>query len=518
MNLEITVKNYRCFGDEVPAKLRLVRGITALIGGNNAGKSTLLRLFYEFRPLFTRLASGGEACANLIDKGLELPPLQAVSDRTQIFHRNNHGDLVIGIRILHPSPNGHNGDSGPDDIFIVISRKDFHCRANLSHEYQNRRPRLDDPTFLEKWRTVFESLSKTLYIGPFRGLDELSLYGRSFDLQMGGPFLEQVRELQKSGKDLDRVCDEIKALFRLKSFEIVPGKGGKTLEFLVNHAPTPIEELGSGLAQVVFILLHARLRRPDYIFIDEPEAHLHVSLQADFVTALSGFARIGLIFASHNLGLAKSAGERIYSVMRNPEQTYTTVTEFKPEQRLSEVLGELNFAAQQQQGCTKLLLVEGPTEIKAIRQILRKIKAENAVILLPLGGGSMITANRDDELAEIKKICRDVYALIDSEKPSAQAPVANDRLAFGHSCQRADIGCHVLERRSFENYFSEKAVQHLYGKKYRALGAFEDVKERYPAWQKADNWKIVRDMALEDIERTDLGRFLRHVVEAPCRV
>jgi hypothetical protein len=57
----------------------------------------------------------------------------------------------------------------------------------------------------------------------------------------------------------------------------------------------------------------------------------------------------------------------------------------------------------------------------------------------------------------------------------------------------------------------------VFGKKMRALGPFEDIKERYPYWPKTDNWKVVRDMSLAEWEKTDLGRFLQRVVDDACR-
>jgi hypothetical protein len=182
------------------------------------------------------------------------------------------------------------------------------------------------------------------------------------------------------------------------------------------------------------------------------------------------------------------------------------------------MVGEAGFSAQQIEGCTKVLLVEGPTEIRAIRQILRKMNAEHQIVLIPLGGGSMITANREDELREITRICNDVYCLIDSEKPSARTPIAADRIAFKNSCEKVGIDCHILERRAFENYLSEKAIQHYYGKGFRALGPYDELKSKNPAWQKVYNWKIARDMPLSDFEQNDLGKFLKKVATAPCRI
>ena len=47
MNIDLTIKNYRCFSRIVPAHLKLKAGIVALVGTNNSGTSSLLRFFYE---------------------------------------------------------------------------------------------------------------------------------------------------------------------------------------------------------------------------------------------------------------------------------------------------------------------------------------------------------------------------------------------------------------------------------------------------------------------------------------
>src|SRR5256885_1292987 len=59
MNIELTIKNYRCFSDEKPARISIRPGFTAFLGINNSGKSSLLRFFYEFRDLFSKLSSPG---------------------------------------------------------------------------------------------------------------------------------------------------------------------------------------------------------------------------------------------------------------------------------------------------------------------------------------------------------------------------------------------------------------------------------------------------------------------------
>src|SRR5207249_4704779 len=79
MRIDFTVKNNRCFRDTHPASLTLEPGFTSFVGKNNAGKSALVRLFYDLRHLFQVLKEpgnlngawrGGETGFNL------MPPVQ----------------------------------------------------------------------------------------------------------------------------------------------------------------------------------------------------------------------------------------------------------------------------------------------------------------------------------------------------------------------------------------------------------------------------------------------------------
>ena len=175
---------------------------------------------------------------------------------------------------------------------------------------------------------------------------------------------------------------------------------------------------------------------------------------------------------------------------------------------LSEFLGELSYSGYRDLGFDKVLLVEGPTEVKTVQQLLRKYKKDHKIVLLPLGGSSLIKADAETELIEIKRITSDIAALIDSEHEEDVAPLSKDRQAFVEICQRIGIDCYVLKRRALENYMSENAIKLIKGPKYKSLSPYEKLENNPLSWGKQENWRIAREMTIKELEGTDLGDFL----------
>src|ERR1044072_4431367 len=79
-DFDITLKKYRCFEDARPATIRIGKGLTALIGPNHAGKSALLKMFFELRNVWSwfrerveYLSSGRNDTTKVSLLGLEDP-------------------------------------------------------------------------------------------------------------------------------------------------------------------------------------------------------------------------------------------------------------------------------------------------------------------------------------------------------------------------------------------------------------------------------------------------------------
>ena len=527
MQVDLTVKNYRCFPDSHPARLAIRKGFTALVGLNNSGKSSLLKFFYEFRELFRRLSTpdilpslrGSDQAFNLV----------GISDLAEVFSNENSRNLTIEIN-CSPSQSEPLPENVPIRLIVEVLRnqnvfkvKEVRTKNEVipyHPEYQVSQ--VEDGVYLVRsgQRVAYlqplfialQLLASTTYLAAFRNAINVGGNQNYFDIRIGEQFLQAWRSfktgaVKQQANAAYRLTDDIRHIFGFADLEINTSDDNRTLQVFVNGRAFRLDELGSGLAQFILVLANVATRQQAYILLDEPELNLHPALQIDFLTTIASYASEGVIFCTHSIGLARAVGQQVYSLKRLQEG----VSEMQPLEatpRLAEFLGELSFSGYRELGFQRVLLVEGPTDVTTFQQCLRKRNLDHKIVCLPLGGAAMITGGRETELEEIKRISPDLHVLIDSERNAEGEQLAPERLSFINTCEKLGLRHHVLQRRAIENYFSERAIKAMKGEKYRALAPFEKLKDVLPAWAKAENWRIAREMTLDELKDTDLGQFL----------
>jgi hypothetical protein len=332
MDVEVTVRNYRCFSD-TPVRFALKKGLQAFVGVNNSGKSCLLRLFYELRPVFGTLTNPWSTLASQ-NQGYTAMPM--VKDPSEIFHDRNDRDITIGFE-MNPPPVG--AVPVPSRLDIVIGRNTNQLSAKLyaggvlvpttDVSVRNEgpdnlvvhRPDQGDIVALGPVAELGNILYKMLYLGPFRNAVNVGGSGDYYDIQIGQPFITTWRTLKtgyqkRQSEATYRLTEDIRRIFGFESLDINASDDGQNLQLMIDGKSYKQSEIGSGLIQFILVLVNAAIRKPSYILIDEPELNLHPSLQVDFLTTLASYAEHGVLFATHNLGLARAVSDRVYSVRK----------------------------------------------------------------------------------------------------------------------------------------------------------------------------------------------------------
>jgi len=449
-------------------------------------------------------------------------------DISQLFAKANTRPLVIEINLDDGLQ--HEGLFVPHRFVITIARNQNRAQleipqlkpylgGNIGGTTQFKENMLlanQDTIDFEGVFEAFRNLASTAYIAAFR--NALNLGGSEtayFDIRVGQHLISEWRglktgDVRRNREAIRQLTDDIKRLFGYASLEIDASLDGATLQAFVNGKSYDLGELGAGLAQFVIVLFNITRANPEYILIDEPELNLHPSLQLDFLTTLGTYARQGVLFATHSVGLARAAADRIYSVRKLSNQD-SEVRTYEDTPRLSEFLGEMSFHGYKELGFERIVLVEGPMEVKTFQQFLRLKQAEHKIVFLTLGGGTLINANSASQLQEIKRVTDNIWAVIDSERKAAGEALPQDRAAFQAACNAAGIKCHVLEKRCIDNYLSDAAVKKIKGDKYRALGPYEVRSAVNPIWAKEENWRIAREMTAAELTGTDLWNFIDEV-------
>ncbi len=500
-DFEITLKNYRCFSSENPITIKISKGITFVLGVNNCGKSTILKAFLELKPLFKLLAEDSTVKAI---RGNSFGRDVAFDSRFDHIRHRNFTDLPTYISIeceascitfgLHDPPAGNS----PNNLKISAT-----VSNNSIGEGE-----------ISKFCSIGKHLSNCLYIPTVRSLEVMYTAAQG-GILLGSSLVEEWEKralgediLQKS--KLKILEENLKKFFGYTNFSISAAPKRSTLQLYTDEGIFDIDELGNGISHFVIVMTNIAFKQPGFVLIDEPENGLHPKMQSAFVRALADNSSYGLLATSHSIGLAKSVAATAYSLTKysngkrhlGPFGQHTKRT-------LSQSLFEMGFSQISEIGGAHILLVEGRTDVKSYREILRKYEIDKDFIILQLGGSNMITEDVTQAVEELKEITRlnpnSVSVIFDSERPNKTERMAGRFLPFHDACLKLGFNVFPTEWHSTENYISQAAIDKILQNGTKALGRFE----RPDRWKKNLNWLMFVEMNKDEFKGTELDTFIR---------
>jgi len=399
LSVDMTVKNYRCINDSNPLKIKISDGFTSFVGRNNSGKSSILKLFFEFRALWVNFSDVNNHANSISHRQIGINHMRGI-DPLALFFSENDRNLSIKFDFNLPEPVDGEAERYISTIRIEISREsptlcninyydnngsllEGSVNSHISYSVPNRLEPIiasstGDRINVSALVKFFPILRDALYIGPFRNAINQG-EGNYYDVQVGATFIQQWNSwkngnLRKQNYAIATVISDIRNIFEFSNIDINASSDNQTLKLNVNDRPYEMDDLGAGLAQFIIVLGNAAIKKPSIILIDEPELHLHPTLQIDFMTSLAKYSTNGVMFATHSLGLARVVSDSIYSCQLKNSCSEVTLYEKTP--NYIEFLGEMSFAAYKEMGFESILLVEGVSDVKTIQQFLRKLKKD----------------------------------------------------------------------------------------------------------------------------------------------
>lgn len=450
---------------------------------------------------------------------------ESVRDPREVFSNATDGDIELIVSRTDKYPKSPNGTAtalkylvtrpnGSWSSQLTLGRGDFISLEQVNFQGPQHTPRLGHSGGSVDWIYIDEALeflTGSLFVPAFRNAINVGGSQRYYDIQIGQEMISTWhRNLTGNSKDqarsLDQLTQRIREIFRYRRLSIDASHDQQSLQIWIDDDIYRLDEVGAGLAQFIIAVFNVALRHPSMVLIDEPETNMHPNLQIQLLETLAELSGGSVMFATHNVGLARSVSDRIYSVKKD-DRGHSRLRDFEHTARLSEFLGELSYSGAADQGVTGVLLVEGPTDLRVFRQLLRINKQDQSYVVLHLGGDSSINGNKDAEhqLEEIKRISGNVHAVVDSERTRLNGGLARNRREFAKLCSQAGVSCLMSERRSTENYLTPESVNSAFDEEFAPLGAYDPVPE---GWPKAHNWRAARLMSKAEWDATDIGQFI----------
>jgi hypothetical protein len=231
-------------------------------------KSSILRFFFEFRPIFQALRQPSNLIDTLRPADVHFQLASSVLDYEEVFSTYASGDLTIELEAINPDSDSSQRDYPcPNRVVVTVTRQQplyrlalfvDNSRLNLEgivNSYDgnllvdsNKNVLVD----VQNITQAFSDLAKTMYIGPFRNIINVGTNEQYLDIKTGEVFTQQWQALKtgtvKRNNALTyKVTEDIRKMFGFSSLEIVTSESNRTLQLFVNGQSYKLGEMGAGL-------------------------------------------------------------------------------------------------------------------------------------------------------------------------------------------------------------------------------------------------------------------------------
>jgi hypothetical protein len=487
------ISGYRSIYGE-PQWIDLSNDVTVVLGGNNSGKSNVLRLVNEHMGSLHNAAMGQASNVKLdtfVDRddsprGLESPPFLVDWPIDLVSLSSTQGWEELSPLLGHEAIIRHGVPTLP--LESANLRGQLTLPADLGESLTSDLPEVnwnrlssaltslsggahgaDAQRVLEWLRTHLASPPRTAFVPPSRSMrsgDEVAEWDFG-----GAGVVEKLKRILNPEfyEDELRVQalalrDDLRILLEESELEYEVPASQSTVNLRIGGHFYPLSSLGTGTEHAVLILA-ARHVHPDRLLVlEEPDAHLHPRLQRRLMELLRATPEHGIVVATHSPHIIDGARDTVVAATLSQGRT-TLRTVGSPE--LFGELRALGYRASDLLQANALIWVEGPSDRIYLLHWLKAAAPELVegvdFSIVFYGGALLARLSAGTEgpsvpsLVDLWNVNRRMWLVMDSDQGERELKPAVIRLQSEIE-QSEHGGTWTTEGYTIENYITSDAL------------------------------------------------------------